>query len=98
MNLSEEVRDMQTIQTRLMQNFQYYLYLPDHSKDEYCEKDSHAWHQTYGASSELSTRLKTTKSYIWEFMEKIEHKRRQLQTGIIYYSEVNVVSIQSLIK
>ncbi|CAH8561518.1 unnamed protein product [Schistosoma turkestanicum] len=56
--------------------------------------DSDTWRVTHGAYSELITRLRTTESYILEFLERIENKRRQLHTSVIYYSEINVILSQ----
>ncbi|CAH8869263.1 unnamed protein product, partial [Trichobilharzia szidati] len=56
--------------------------------------DSDTWRVTHGAYSELITRLRTTESYIWEFLERIESRRRQLHTSVIYYSEINVLLSQ----
>ncbi|CAH8641087.1 unnamed protein product [Heterobilharzia americana] len=55
---------------------------------------SDTWRVTHGAYSELITRLRTTESYIWEFLERIESRRRQLHTSVIYYSEINVLLSQ----
>lgn len=51
------------------------------------------WRETHGAYGDLATRMRTTEAYIWEFLDRIEHRRRQLHTGVIYYSEANVVSV-----
>ncbi|CAH8612085.1 unnamed protein product [Schistosoma intercalatum] len=56
--------------------------------------DSDTWRVTHGAYSELITRLRTTESYIWEFLDRIENRRRQLHTSVIYYSEINVLLSQ----
>ncbi|CAL8088024.1 unnamed protein product [Calicophoron daubneyi] len=50
-----------------------------------------AWRETHGAYSELANRMRISEAYIWEFLDRIERKRRILQTGVVYYSEINVV-------
>lgn len=129
MSLAEEVRDMQSIQTRLMRNLQQtssadqwcdvrpktifetldavqqeleaelsrsYNYCGpmemDNSPEDLRTANEETWRETRGVYSQLANRMRTTEAYIWEFLDRLEHKRRLIHTGVIYHSEANVVS------
>ncbi|THD24670.1 Titin [Fasciola hepatica] len=131
MSLAEEVRDMQSVHTRLMRNLQqtssadqwrgirpktifetleaaqqeletelsrsYSYYGPmeiDDLPEDSRVANEETWRETHGAYSQLANRMRTTEAYIWEFLDRLEHKRKLLHTGVIYYSEANVMLTQ----
>ncbi|TNN05359.1 Coiled-coil domain-containing protein [Schistosoma japonicum] len=126
MTLTDEVRDLQSAHSHLMQNLHHATTTDswrrkreksvseilreqeqelgihsvsvsmdiDNENEQRSIHDSDTWRVTHGAYSELITRLRTTESYIWEFLERIENRRRQLHTSVIYYSEINVLLSQ----
>ncbi|KAL3311547.1 hypothetical protein Ciccas_009872 [Cichlidogyrus casuarinus] len=55
------------------------------------EGDEDMWRATHGAYSELSKRFRTTEIYIWEFIDRIEARRRKLQMSVVFYSECHQV-------
>ncbi|CAI2737863.1 unnamed protein product [Dicrocoelium dendriticum] len=52
------------------------------------------WKETQSAYSHLNERMRTTEAYIWEFLDRLENRRRQLHTGVIYYTECNLLLTQ----
>lgn len=86
MSLAVDAREMQHTHTRLMRQVQQIVLPP-------AELDGDAPdHEMQIAHDDLSNRFVTTEKYIWEFIDRIEARRRCLQASIIFYSEASVVS------
>lgn len=85
--------DQQELEMELRRNFSGYEPMEmDVAVDDSNTFSEEAWRETHGAYSELAGRMRTTEAYIWEFLDRIEQKRRLLHTSVIYYSEIDVVS------
>ncbi|OON14166.1 immunoglobulin I-set domain protein [Opisthorchis viverrini] len=84
--------EQQQLETELRQAYtQYGLLEREEELDDAHMDNEVTWKETHGAYAQLSSRMRTTEAYIWEFLDRIEHRRRQLHTGVIYYSECNVL-------
>ncbi|CAL8088030.1 unnamed protein product [Calicophoron daubneyi] len=87
--------DQQELEMELRRNFGEYEPMEvDATADVTRTLSEEAWQQTHGTYSELANRMRITEAYIWEFLDRIEQKRRLLNTGLIYYSEINVLLTQ----
>ncbi len=88
MSLLTDAREMQHAHTRLMRQAQQ-ITLPPGGGDSDEEVDL----DMQNAHTDLVNRFATTEKYIWEFIDRIEARRRCLQASIIFYSEASVVGV-----
>ncbi|KAF5395209.1 hypothetical protein PHET_05731 [Paragonimus heterotremus] len=85
----------QELERELQRSFgQYGPMELDTGEEDMRTSSEETWRETHGAYSQLADRMRTTEAYIWEFLDRLENKRRQLHTGVVYYSECNVLLTQ----
>ncbi|VEL26088.1 unnamed protein product [Protopolystoma xenopodis] len=61
------------------------------------EREEDTWRETHGAYAQLAGRFHTSKTYILEFIDRIEATRRRLHACVIFYSEIAVVRSKGFI-
>lgn len=83
MGLAVDAREYQHVNTRLVRQAQQ-LTLP-RSENEEPDLEMQTAHKA------LVDRFATSENYIWEFIDRIESRRRCLQASIIFFSEASVV-------
>lgn len=86
MGLAVDAREYQHVNTRLVRQAQQ-LNLPRGENEEEPDMDMQTAHKA------LVERFATSEKYIWEFIDRIESRRRCLQASIIFFSEASVVSV-----
>uniref|UniRef100_A0A5K3EL91 Titin n=1 Tax=Mesocestoides corti TaxID=53468 RepID=A0A5K3EL91_MESCO len=83
-SLAADAREYQHVNSRLVRQAQQ-LSLPRGESD--AESDM----LMQSAHRDLVNRFATSEKYIWEFMDRIESRRRCLQASIIFFSEAKVL-------
>ncbi|VDN97244.1 unnamed protein product, partial [Rodentolepis nana] len=84
MGLAVDAREYQHINTRLVRQAQQ-LTLPRGENEDEPDIDMQTAHNA------LVERFATSEKYIWEFIDRIESRRRCLQASIIFFSEASVL-------
>ncbi|EUB61840.1 hemicentin [Echinococcus granulosus] len=84
MGLAVDAREYQHINTRLVRQAQQ-LTLPRSEDEEEPDLEMRTAHKA------LVDRFATSENYIWEFIDRIESRRRCLQASIIFFSEASVL-------
>lgn len=84
MGLALDARENQHVNTRLVRQAQQ-LSLPLGESEEEPDMDMENAHRA------LVERFAASEKYIWEFIDRIESRRRCLQASIVFFSEAAVV-------
>ncbi|VDN16941.1 unnamed protein product [Dibothriocephalus latus] len=99
MGLMSDAREMQRAHSRLMQQT-HQITLPHspHTSPTTGQpvfsfaEDGDVEVEVQSTYMDLVRRFSTSEKYIWEFIDRLEARRRCLHTSIIFYSEATVVS------